>query len=78
MPGESASKRRGCSGNLGVERTNCSTESRTERLAELDDEYGMLEDSDEAIAQVDAEVTAEARRLAHHLTIPAEPTEAPS
>ncbi|MCX4632831.1 hypothetical protein [Streptomyces sp. NBC_01443] len=50
----------------------------TERLAELDDEYGMLEDGDEAIAQVDAEVTAEARRLANHLTVPAEPTETPS
>ncbi|MEU4359123.1 hypothetical protein [Streptomyces virginiae] len=37
-----------------------------ERLAELDDEYGMLEDGDGATAQVDAEVMAEARRLAAH------------
>ncbi|MGT2532778.1 hypothetical protein ACU4GG_41245 [Streptomyces nojiriensis] len=50
----------------------------TERLAELDDEYGVLEDGDEAIAQVDAEVTAEARRLAAHPTVPAEPTDPPS
>ncbi|MFF4321200.1 hypothetical protein [Streptomyces sp. NPDC001568] len=50
----------------------------TERLAELDDEYGMLEDGDEAIAQVDEEVTAEARRLANLSTVPAEPTDTPS
>lgn len=50
----------------------------TERLAELDDAYGMLEDGDAAVAQVDAEVTAEARRLANHPTVPAEPTDTPS
>ncbi|HET6857484.1 MAG TPA: hypothetical protein VFH94_10360 [Streptomyces sp.] len=44
-----------------------------ERLAELDDEYGMLEDGDGAIAQVDAAVTAEARRLANLPAAPAEP-----
>ncbi|MFJ3660299.1 hypothetical protein ACIPPM_07495 [Streptomyces sp. NPDC090119] len=38
----------------------------TERLAELDDKYGILEYGDRAVAQVDAEVTAEARRLAAH------------
>ncbi|MEV6791656.1 hypothetical protein AB0M87_06590 [Streptomyces sp. NPDC051320] len=36
----------------------------TERLAELDDEYAILEDTGKAVAQVNAEVTAEARRLA--------------
>ncbi|WP_257133493.1 MULTISPECIES: hypothetical protein [unclassified Streptomyces] len=36
----------------------------TERLAELDDEYGILEYGDRTVDQVDAEVTAEARRLA--------------
>ncbi|MFG2405832.1 hypothetical protein ACGFR8_16145 [Streptomyces brevispora] len=36
----------------------------TERLAELDDEYAILEDDDRAVAQVNAEVTDEARRLA--------------
>ncbi|APU43496.1 hypothetical protein [Streptomyces sp. TN58] len=49
-----------------------------ERLAELDDEYGMLEDGDEAVAQIDAEVTAEARRLANLPMVPAEPTDTPS
>ncbi len=38
----------------------------TERLAELDDEYGTLEYGDRTEAQIDAEVTAEARRLAIH------------
>ncbi|MFE2504591.1 hypothetical protein [Streptomyces rubiginosohelvolus] len=38
--------------------------SLTERLAELDDEYGILEYGDRTVDQVDAEVTAEARRLA--------------
>jgi hypothetical protein len=36
----------------------------TERLAELDDEYAILEGSDEAVARIDGEVTAEARRVA--------------
>ncbi|MBV1941233.1 hypothetical protein KUF83_32420 [Streptomyces sp. BV286] len=39
----------------------------TERLAELDDEYDTLAYGDMPAAQVDAEVTAEARRLAAHL-----------
>jgi len=39
----------------------------TERLAALDDEYDTLEYGDRTAAQVDAEVTAEARRLAAHL-----------
>ncbi|WP_151770771.1 hypothetical protein [Streptomyces abyssomicinicus] len=50
----------------------------TERLAELDDEYGMLEEGGEAAAQVDAEVMAEARRLANHPTVPAEPADTPA
>ncbi|MGV9761185.1 hypothetical protein ACWDUC_35970 [Streptomyces tricolor] len=50
----------------------------TERLAELDDEYDILDHSDRTVDQVDAEVTAEARRLAAHLTAPAEPTDSPS
>ncbi|KDN81571.1 hypothetical protein [Kitasatospora cheerisanensis] len=37
-----------------------------ERLAELDDEYDTLEYSDRTPAQLDAEVTSEARRLARH------------
>ncbi|WP_256122996.1 hypothetical protein [Streptomyces sp. LUP47B] len=52
--------------------------SLTEWLAELDDEYDILEYSDTTVDQVDAEVTAEARRLANHPTIPAEPTATPS
>lgn len=47
----------------------------TERLAELDDEYDILEYGDKTLDQVDAEVTAEARRLANHPTVPAEPTD---
>lgn len=43
----------------------------TELLAELDDEYDVLEYGDRTAAQVDAEVTAEARRLAGHPTDPA-------
>jgi len=35
-----------------------------ERLAELDDEYEMLEYAGRTAEQVDADVTAEARRLA--------------
>ncbi|MFG2840938.1 hypothetical protein ACGFYE_38805 [Streptomyces zaomyceticus] len=50
----------------------------TERLAELDDEYDTLEYNDRTLDQVDAEVTAEARRLAGHLTVPAESAESPS
>ncbi|MEV7831239.1 hypothetical protein AB0P12_11515 [Streptomyces subrutilus] len=46
----------------------------TERLAELDDEYGILEYGDRTVAQVNAEVTAEARRLAAHPAVPVEPT----
>lgn len=50
----------------------------TERLAELDDEYGVLqysvlEYSDRTVDQVNADVTAEARRLAAHPTIVTEP-----
>jgi hypothetical protein len=50
----------------------------TARLAELDDEYAILEDGDTTVEQVDAEVTAEARRLARHAVIGAAPTDAPS
>lgn len=48
----------------------------TERLAALDHEYAILEGSDEAVAQIDAEVTAEARHLAEdHPRVPAEPAD---
>lgn len=50
----------------------------TERLAELDDEYDILKYGDRTVDQVDAEVTAEARRLAAHPTVPVEPTDSPS
>ncbi|GHG23863.1 hypothetical protein ACFFSH_38275 [Streptomyces filamentosus] len=50
----------------------------TERLAELDDEYDILEYGDRTVDQVNAEVTAEARRLAAHPPVPAEPTDPPS
>ncbi|WP_327169608.1 hypothetical protein [Streptomyces subrutilus] len=50
----------------------------TERLAELDDEYDILEYGDRTVDQVDAEVTVEARRLAAHPAVPAEPTDSPS
>ncbi|WP_030759136.1 MULTISPECIES: hypothetical protein [unclassified Streptomyces] len=50
----------------------------TERLAQLDDEYAFLEDDDSAVAQVDAEVTVEARRLAARPRISTEPTDTPS
>ncbi|WP_237518308.1 hypothetical protein [Streptomyces sp. SID4982] len=50
---------------------------RTERLAELDDEYDILEYGDGTVDQVDSEATAEARRLAAHPTVPAEPTDSP-
>ncbi|MFB7448122.1 hypothetical protein [Streptomyces sp. NPDC056194] len=50
----------------------------TERLAELDDEYAILEYGDRTVDQVDAEVTAEARRLAAHPRAPTEPADIPS
>ncbi|MET8968637.1 hypothetical protein [Streptomyces hydrogenans] len=50
----------------------------TARLAELDDEYDILEYGDRTVDQVDAEVIAEARRLAAHPGGPAEPTDSPS
>ncbi|MGI5390828.1 hypothetical protein [Streptomyces sp. CA-251251] len=50
----------------------------TERLAELDDEYAILEDDDSTMDRVDAEVTVEAGRLAAHPRVPAEPTGIPS
>ncbi|GGU09036.1 hypothetical protein [Streptomyces coeruleorubidus] len=43
----------------------------TERLAELDDEYDVLEYDNATVDQVDAEVTAEARRLAARPHVPA-------
>ncbi|MEV0848961.1 hypothetical protein AB0J21_24345 [Streptomyces sp. NPDC049954] len=46
----------------------------TERLAELDDAYDILEYGDSTAAQVDAEVLAEARRLA---TLPDAPADYP-
>jgi hypothetical protein len=49
-----------------------------ERLAELDDEYDIIEYGDRTLAQVDAEVTAEARRLAQYPRVSAEPTDAPT
>lgn len=46
----------------------------TERLAELDDEYDVLDYGNATVDEVDAEVTAEARRLAAtHPQVPAEP-----
>ncbi|MEV0638662.1 hypothetical protein AB0I77_27735 [Streptomyces sp. NPDC050619] len=50
----------------------------TERLAELDDEYDTIDYGDRTVDQVNAEVTAEARRLAVHPHVPAEPTDTPS
>ncbi|MFB6618107.1 hypothetical protein ACFCV9_28470 [Streptomyces sp. NPDC056367] len=52
----------------------------TARLAELDDEYAFLEHGgDEAVAQIDAEVTVEARRVAAaHPCVPGEPTDIPT
>ncbi|MET8394600.1 hypothetical protein ABZV59_22195 [Streptomyces anthocyanicus] len=49
----------------------------TGRLAELDDEYDVLEYGDRTVDQVDAEVTAETRRLAARPAVPA-PTDARS
>ncbi|MFI1658354.1 hypothetical protein ACH4ZU_26130 [Streptomyces sp. NPDC020472] len=45
----------------------------TERLAELDDEYDILEYGNRALHQVDAEVTAEARRIAAASAAPVDP-----
>ncbi|MFK0293239.1 hypothetical protein ACIQU6_22545 [Streptomyces sp. NPDC090442] len=47
-----------------------------ERLAKLDDEYDILEYGDRTSKQVDAEIKAEALRLAQHRRAPAEPTDA--
>ncbi|WP_344117775.1 hypothetical protein [Streptomyces blastmyceticus] len=49
-----------------------------ERLAELDDEYDILEYGDRTAEQVDAEVAAEARRLADHPRVSLEPTDTSS
>uniref|UniRef100_UPI0020B69F8A hypothetical protein n=1 Tax=Streptomyces sp. AC627_RSS907 TaxID=2823684 RepID=UPI0020B69F8A len=49
-----------------------------ERLAELDDEYDTLDYGSRTRAQVDADVTAEARRLARRPRVPTEPTDAPA
>ncbi|MFE7122544.1 hypothetical protein [Streptomyces sp. NPDC057617] len=49
-----------------------------ERLAELDDDYDVLEYGDRTPTQVDADVTAEALRLAQHRRVPTEPTRAPA
>ncbi|MGW5640183.1 hypothetical protein [Streptomyces sp. NPDC003832] len=49
----------------------------TERLAELDDEYDMLEYSDRTVDQVNAEVVAEARRLAAHPVLLDQSTDSP-
>lgn len=49
----------------------------TEELAALDDEYDTLEYGDRTAAQIDAEVTAEARRLTGLPHVPADPTDAP-
>ncbi|MGW0771910.1 hypothetical protein [Streptomyces sp. NPDC002676] len=47
-----------------------------ERLAGLDDEYDILEYGVRTAAQLDADVTDEALRLAQHPRVPAEPTDA--
>ncbi|WP_413759989.1 hypothetical protein [Streptomyces sp. MMBL 11-3] len=47
------------------------------QLANLDDDYDVLEYSDRTQAQVDADVTAEALRLARHSRVPAGPTDTP-
>ncbi|MFJ2647733.1 hypothetical protein ACIO1C_13495 [Streptomyces sp. NPDC087420] len=49
-----------------------------ERLAHLDDEYDVLEYGDRTPAQVDADVLAEALRLARHPRVPTEPTGPPA
>ncbi|MGA5065239.1 hypothetical protein ACPB9E_15930 [Streptomyces exfoliatus] len=50
----------------------------TERLAELDDEYAILEYGDRTVDQVDAEVTTEARRLAATPALPPNPRTFPA
>ncbi|MEV7416048.1 hypothetical protein [Streptomyces sp. NPDC089919] len=50
----------------------------TARLAELDDEYDILEYGDRTVEEVNAEVTAEARRLAADPRAPTAPTDTPS
>lgn len=50
----------------------------TERLAELNDEYAILEYGDRTVDQVNAEVTAEARRLAAHPAFPPNPQTSPA
>ncbi|WP_329201277.1 MULTISPECIES: hypothetical protein [unclassified Streptomyces] len=47
----------------------------TKRLAELDAEYAILEDDDRAVAQVNAKVMNEARRLAGRPHTSTEPTD---
>ncbi|MFD4762891.1 hypothetical protein ACFWOJ_29780, partial [Streptomyces sp. NPDC058439] len=49
-----------------------------ERLANLDDEYDLLEYGEGTLAQVDANVSAEALRLAQHPRVPTEPTGPPA
>ncbi|MFB7617254.1 hypothetical protein [Kitasatospora sp. NPDC056181] len=50
-----------------------------ERLAELDDEYGMLDfGGGRAPSEVDDEVVAEAHRLAQHPCVPLDPTDTPT
>lgn len=49
----------------------------TERLAELDDEYDILEYGDRRADEIGAEVAAEASRLAAHPHVPTEPTDIP-
>ncbi|MGQ4458421.1 hypothetical protein [[Kitasatospora] papulosa] len=46
-----------------------------EQLANLDDEYDILEYGDRTLAQVDAEVLAEALRLTQHPHVAPEPTD---
>lgn len=48
-----------------------------ERLANLDDEYDLLEHNDRTPAQVDAEVLAEALRLTRHSHVASEATDRP-
>lgn len=47
----------------------------TARLAELDDEYDILEYGDRTADEIGAEVTAEARRLADHPHVLTKPTD---
>ncbi|MFD7749770.1 hypothetical protein ACFV2V_27660 [Streptomyces sp. NPDC059698] len=49
-----------------------------ERLAELDDEYDMLEYGDSTAAQIDADVLSEALRLTQHPRVAPEPTDPPT